>query len=141
MPVDRLKIDRSLIQRVITDSKTAAIVRALISLGDDLGFAVLAEGVETEAQFEWLLRMRCQQMQGYLLTPPVAAREAKKLLTRRWGARHASGPILVNTSKFISFANYPQTLMSSTPPLDPNDSQILLMLEPEALRESICEPG
>jgi EAL domain-containing protein (putative c-di-GMP-specific phosphodiesterase class I) len=141
MPVDRLKIDRSLIQRVITDSKTAAIVRALISLGDDLGFAVLAEGVETEAQFEWLLRMRCQQMQGYLLTPPVSAREVKTLLTRRWGARPATGPIWENTSRFISVANYPQAVMSSTPRFDPNDSQILLRLEPEALRESICEPG
>jgi EAL domain-containing protein (putative c-di-GMP-specific phosphodiesterase class I) len=95
LPVDRLKIDRSLIQRVITDSKTAAIVRALISLGDDLGFAVLAEGVETEAQFDVLRRMGCQQMQGYLLTHPVSAREVQPLLRRRWGARRAMSPIPV----------------------------------------------
>jgi hypothetical protein len=47
----------------------------------------------------------------------------------------------VNTSRFTPTANHPQTLMSSTPTFDPNDSQILLLLEPEALRESICEPA
>ena len=90
LPVDRLKIDRSLIHRVVRDSKTAAIVRAIIFLGEDLGFAVLAEGVETEAQFEVLVRMGCPQVQGYLLTPPVCAHEAKLLLTQRWGARLAA---------------------------------------------------
>jgi len=104
LPVDRLKIDRSLIQRVLTDSKTAAIVRALISLGDDLGFAVLAEGVETEAQFEALRRMGCQEMQGYLLAHPVSAREVETLLTRRWGARRAMSPVTMNISRWASLA-------------------------------------
>jgi EAL domain-containing protein (putative c-di-GMP-specific phosphodiesterase class I) len=94
--VDRLKIDRSLIQRVISDSKTAAIVRALVALGDDLGFAVLAEGVETEAQFQWLRRVGCQQMQGYLLTPAVPAGEVATLLRRPWGVRRAMRPVRVN---------------------------------------------
>jgi EAL domain-containing protein (putative c-di-GMP-specific phosphodiesterase class I) len=91
LPVDRLKIARSLIQRMVTDSKTAAIVRVLISLCDDLGFAVLEEGVETEAQFELLLR--CQQMQSYLLTRPVSARQLATLRTRQWGARFAIKPV------------------------------------------------
>jgi EAL domain-containing protein (putative c-di-GMP-specific phosphodiesterase class I) len=105
LPVDRLKIDRSLIQRVVTDSKTAAIVRALISLGRDLGFAVLAEGVETEAQFELLLRMGCQQMQGYLLTHPVSADEVEALLTRRWGSRRAMSRVRSNSARLTSSAN------------------------------------
>jgi EAL domain-containing protein (putative c-di-GMP-specific phosphodiesterase class I) len=104
LPVDRLKIDRSLIQRVITDTKTAAIVRALISLGRDLGFAVLAEGVETEAQFELLLRMGCQQMQGYLLAHPVSPCEVEILLARRWGARSAIGPVRLNGARLHSIA-------------------------------------
>lgn len=90
LPVDRLKIDRSLIQRVVTDSKTAGIVRAVISMGGDLGFAVLAEGVETEAQFDLLASMGCEQMQGYLLTPPVSADRIAVLLARPWGARRAA---------------------------------------------------
>jgi EAL domain-containing protein (putative c-di-GMP-specific phosphodiesterase class I) len=98
LPVDRLKIDRSLIQRVVTDSKTAAIVRAVISLGADLGFAVLAEGVETEAQFELLERMGCEQMQGYLLTPPVPAERAAALLMQPWGARLAQSPVRADVS-------------------------------------------
>jgi EAL domain-containing protein (putative c-di-GMP-specific phosphodiesterase class I) len=105
LPVDRLKIDRSLIQRVATDSKTASIVRAIISLGEDLGFAVLAEGVETEDQFDILLRMGCQQMQGYLLTRPVPAREAAMLLTRPWGARADSRPAAANTEDVYAHAN------------------------------------
>jgi EAL domain-containing protein (putative c-di-GMP-specific phosphodiesterase class I) len=105
LPVDRLKIDRSLIQRVDTDSKTAAIVRALISLGDDLGFAVLAEGVETEAQFELLLGMGCQQMQGYLLTRPVSACHVETLLTQRWGLRRVNRPIRLNCARVASLAS------------------------------------
>jgi diguanylate cyclase len=104
MPVDRLKIDRSLIQRVVTDSKSAAIVRALISLGADLGFAVLAEGVETEAQFEMLLRMGCLQMQGYLLTRPVSACQVETLLTQRWGVRRAIQPVRLNCARLTSIA-------------------------------------
>ena len=107
LPVDRLKIDRSLIQRVITDAKTAAIVRALISLGDDLGFAVLAEGVETEAQFEVLMRMGCQQMQGYLLARPVAACQVETLLARRWGARPQNNPNRLNCAKLHSISGQP----------------------------------
>jgi diguanylate cyclase len=105
LPVDRLKIDRSLIQRVITDTKTAAIVRALISLGEDLGFAVLAEGVETEAQFELLVRMGCQQMQGYLLTRPVSACQVETLLIRRWGVRRTIRPVRLNCARLASIAN------------------------------------
>jgi diguanylate cyclase len=87
LPVDRIKIDKSLIQRMISDSKTAAIVRAVISLGADLGFAVLAEGVESEAQLAMLNGMGCQQVQGYLLAPPAGADEAKALLASIWGKR------------------------------------------------------
>jgi diguanylate cyclase len=90
LPIDRVKIHRSLIQRVVTDSKTAAIVRAVISLGADLGFAVLAEGVATEPQFERLQQMGCEQMQGDLMASPVSADGAAGLLTRPWGARRAT---------------------------------------------------
>jgi EAL domain-containing protein (putative c-di-GMP-specific phosphodiesterase class I) len=105
LPVDRVKIDRSLIQRVVTDLKTAAIVRAVISLGADLGFAVLAEGVETEAQFERLLSMGCEQMQGYLLAQPVSADAAATLLTQLWGARRATGRVRVDNSRVSAHAN------------------------------------
>jgi EAL domain-containing protein (putative c-di-GMP-specific phosphodiesterase class I) len=105
LPVDRLKIDRSLIQRVVTDRKTAAIVRALIALGEDLGFAVMAEGVETEAQFDLLLGMGCQQMQGYLLSRPVQASEVEPLLCRPWGSRRAANRSQVRATRLTAVAH------------------------------------
>jgi EAL domain-containing protein (putative c-di-GMP-specific phosphodiesterase class I) len=87
MPVDRVKVDKSLIHRMISDPKTAAIVRAVISLGVDLGFEVLAEGVESEDQLAMLSGMGCQQVQGYLLALPECAEKAKALLASDWGGR------------------------------------------------------
>jgi EAL domain-containing protein (putative c-di-GMP-specific phosphodiesterase class I) len=87
MPVDRVKVDRSLISRMIGDPKTAAIVRAVIGLGSDLGFDVLAEGVESEEQLAMLSGMGCQQVQGYLLAMPACAEEARRLLAVDWGSR------------------------------------------------------
>jgi len=87
LPVDRLKLDKSLIHSMTSEPKDAAIVRALISLGAELGFAVIAEGVETEGQFQMLNDLGCQHVQGYLLARPTCAAEARALLTRRWGDR------------------------------------------------------
>jgi len=88
LPADRLKLDKSLIQGMTCEPKDAAIVRAVISLGDELGIEVIAEGVETEEQFEMLQRWGCQQVQGYLLAYPKSATEARALLMNKWGARH-----------------------------------------------------
>jgi EAL domain-containing protein (putative c-di-GMP-specific phosphodiesterase class I) len=74
------------------EAKDAAIVRAVISLGEELGVAVIAEGVETEEQFEMLQRLGCQQVQGYLLGHPTCATEARALLMSRWGARATMNP-------------------------------------------------
>jgi EAL domain-containing protein (putative c-di-GMP-specific phosphodiesterase class I) len=87
LPVDRLKIDQTLIRRMATDDKTAAIVRTIISLGADLGFAVLAEGVETEAALTMLRGMGCEQAQGFLFAKPACAEEARALLAANWGER------------------------------------------------------
>jgi diguanylate cyclase len=87
LPVDRLKIDKSLIQRMTSDVKTAAIVRAVVSLGADFGFAVLAEGVDSEVQLTMLNSMGCRQAQGFLFAPPDSANEAKALLASNWGKR------------------------------------------------------
>jgi len=92
LPVDRLKLDKTLIQNMMREPKSAAIVRAVISLGQELGFAVLAEGVETEEQFQTLCAMGCQQVQGYLLARPTSAAEARALLERRWGTRRTFIP-------------------------------------------------
>jgi predicted signal transduction protein with EAL and GGDEF domain len=92
LPVDRLKIDKSLVHSMTTVPKDAAIVRTVISLGRELGFTVIAEGVETEAQFEMLGDLGCQQVQGYLMARPACATEAQALIKKRWGRRLEVGP-------------------------------------------------
>ncbi len=73
LPVDRLKIDRSFIHGLPDDASLAAISKAIIVLGQTLGFTVIAEGVETEAQRVHLLRSGCHEGQGFLFGRPMAS--------------------------------------------------------------------
>ncbi len=68
---DKIKIDGSFIRSVNTNSQAAAIVRAVLGLGRGLGLPVLAEGVETEAEFAFLRDEKCDEAQGYLLGRPA----------------------------------------------------------------------
>jgi EAL domain-containing protein (putative c-di-GMP-specific phosphodiesterase class I) len=102
LPVDRLKIDKSLIHRMTYDSKTAAIVRVVIALGVDLGFEVLAEGVESEAQLTMLLDMDCRQAQGFLFAIPTCADDARTLLAANWGRREISNILPAARSATVS---------------------------------------
>ncbi|HEY0328552.1 MAG TPA: EAL domain-containing protein [Rhodopseudomonas sp.] len=74
-PVTRLKIDRSFIRDVNGDPEDAAIVKAIVYLGNSFGLEVIAEGVETEAQRKFLIRNKCAESQGYLFGKPVPAAE------------------------------------------------------------------
>ncbi len=71
MPVDAIKIDQSFIQHVTTDAHSAAVVRAVLMLANSLNISVIAEGVETFAQMQFLRAEGCHQMQGYLFSHPV----------------------------------------------------------------------
>lgn len=72
-PIHTLKIDRSFIARLNGGGKNLSIVRSIISLGQNLGLEVIAEGVETEAQLEHLRRLQCPYAQGYYFSPPIEA--------------------------------------------------------------------
>ena len=80
-PLTRLKIDKSFIH-TLQDDGSAAIVEAIIGLGHKLGLQVLAEGVETGLQQEFLRASGCDAMQGYLFSKPVAPTEIERLVRR-----------------------------------------------------------
>ncbi|MDD0838717.1 EAL domain-containing protein [Curvibacter sp. HBC61] len=73
MPVDCIKIDQSFVGDMIQRKESAAIVRSTIDLVHDLGRKVVAEGVETQAQWDRLRQMGCDQAQGYLMARPMPA--------------------------------------------------------------------
>ncbi len=84
-PVTRLKIDRSFIRDVTTDPEDAAVVKAVIYLGRSFGMEVIAEGVETEDQLQFLKKENCAEVQGYLFGKPMraAALEARFIRTSK----------------------------------------------------------
>ena len=85
LPVDRLKIDGSFVSRMVTDTRDAAIVQSIVTLGHGLGLCVIAEGVETEGQNAALRAMGCDQAQGHFHSKAQDAGTVAELLR---GARN-----------------------------------------------------
>ena len=79
-PFDTLKIDRSFVRNITDGSRNAAIVKAIIEMAHSLCLEVIAEGVETQAEKNFLLRSECDVMQGYLFSPPLSAADFEQLL-------------------------------------------------------------
>jgi EAL domain-containing protein (putative c-di-GMP-specific phosphodiesterase class I) len=79
-PIDTLKIDQSFVRDVTSNADDAAIVTSIILMGHGLKLNIIAEGVETDSQLEFLRVLRCNEIQGYLISPPVPADEAGRLL-------------------------------------------------------------
>jgi EAL domain-containing protein (putative c-di-GMP-specific phosphodiesterase class I) len=75
LPLDQLKIDQSFVRDVLTDPNDAAIARTILGLGHTLGLEVIAEGVETANQRDFLAMHGCRAFQGYLFGRPVTAEQ------------------------------------------------------------------
>ncbi|HRB98322.1 MAG TPA: EAL domain-containing protein [Nitrosomonas sp.] len=82
-PIDILKIDRSLTHDIIFDSNSSEIILAIIGLARSLNYSVLAEGIETKEQFDFLYSLKCNRAQGYLFSKPIPAEEILLLLEHR----------------------------------------------------------
>jgi diguanylate cyclase (GGDEF)-like protein len=82
LPVDALKIDRTFVQHIERSRKGAALTKAMIAMAHSLELRVIAEGVETPHQLDFLTRHACDEVQGYIFSPPVPADEATALLRK-----------------------------------------------------------
>ena len=81
LPIDTLKIDRAFIKGIGNNGPdNGGIARAIIAMAHSLGMSVIAEGVETEYQFNFLARYQCDEIQGFLYSPPVPAEKFEEML-------------------------------------------------------------
>jgi len=81
LPVDTLKIDKSFVTDMDTDSNDETIVRSTIELAHNLGLQIIAEGVESNKIKDLLLELKCDKIQGYLISKPLATEHATKLIS------------------------------------------------------------
>jgi EAL domain-containing protein (putative c-di-GMP-specific phosphodiesterase class I) len=93
LPVTVLKIDRSFVLELGLDPQGATIVASVIDLAHALGMECVAEGVETEVHLATLARLGCDEMQGFLFSPAVPAKEATAMLSR---------PVMVASGSSVS---------------------------------------
>jgi EAL domain-containing protein (putative c-di-GMP-specific phosphodiesterase class I) len=83
LPIDRLKIDRSLVRDVATSADARTIIQAIVSLANGLGYECVAEGVESEIQADILGVIGCETLQGYWIAKPLPQREFERWVTSR----------------------------------------------------------
>lgn len=81
-PIDALKIDQSFVRDMTTDSDDASIVSAVIDMGRSLNMRVVAEGIQTHDQLQFLKERHCPEGQGYYFAPPIPAEQLMSILSR-----------------------------------------------------------
>ena len=89
-PIDRLKIDRTFINDIVTEADDATIAQTIVAMAHTLRLEVIAEGVETEAQLTLLRRWRCDAYQGYLCSRPIGANDMTHMLRTLRATRQVS---------------------------------------------------
>src|SRR5262249_32176006 len=94
LPLARIKIDRSFVMKVTEDAEDAAIVRSLIVMAHNLGLEVIAEGVETEVQANFLRKEHCEEAQGYLYAKPLPASEFEQYVRMQQSAQGAESSLM-----------------------------------------------
>ncbi|MEY8199703.1 MAG: EAL domain-containing protein, partial [Colwellia sp.] len=82
LPIDKLKIDRAFIKDLPDDDEDAGITRAVIALAKSLNLKLIAEGVETQEQKDFIVDNGCHNIQGYFYSKPIPADEMRSFLTK-----------------------------------------------------------
>jgi EAL domain-containing protein (putative c-di-GMP-specific phosphodiesterase class I) len=82
LPIEVLKIDRSLVSEVDANVESAKIVKTVIGLANNLGLSLVAEGVETKSQLDFLMASKCNYVQGYYFSEPLYPEQILELLKR-----------------------------------------------------------
>ncbi|MDH5679601.1 MAG: EAL domain-containing protein, partial [Nitrospinota bacterium] len=80
LPINIVKMDRSFVMDLETDPDSRLVAKAIITLAHDLGMKVVAEGVETKYQLDFLKETQCDEMQGYLFSKAVPSHEIESML-------------------------------------------------------------
>jgi diguanylate cyclase (GGDEF)-like protein/PAS domain S-box-containing protein len=94
LPVETLKIDQSFVRNAVTSNNESTLIRTIIEMGHNLKMNVVAEGVETTEQFEFLRRNRCDFAQGRLFSPPVNADSMLEMLQRQQNTGSLLAPLI-----------------------------------------------
>lgn len=81
-PVNILKIDKTFVQDLITNDKTTKLVESILQIGKHLQLEIVAEGVETKEQYDWLIENGCSKIQGFYLSHPISSDELDAFLTK-----------------------------------------------------------
>jgi EAL domain-containing protein (putative c-di-GMP-specific phosphodiesterase class I) len=92
-PLDVIKIDRTFIRDVTTDPDDATIAVAMIKLAHSLGLKVVAEGVETRAQLDFLIKHGCDEMQGFYFSRPLPLESASQALIKGYRIPMSNGSL------------------------------------------------
>jgi len=85
-PIDRLKIDRAFVSSLEKDPNNEAILKAIVVVGQSLKKKVVAEGIETKYQYEYLKSIGCDELQGYYFKKPLPEKEFESLIINSSGA-------------------------------------------------------
>jgi diguanylate cyclase (GGDEF)-like protein/PAS domain S-box-containing protein len=101
LPIDLLKIDQSFVKDLPSNANDTAICRAIIAMAHSLNLRVLAEGVETEEQMQFLRKENCDEMQGFLYSKPISADEITEMIRQGfWHTNNTQGSIATEPPAF-----------------------------------------